>query len=76
MWSRCWFRWHPQNLEIKNFSCLNEIKFYESEQFKKALNIIHNIYVFNKKDKIDIEQIQKMLNMLCFIFSNLVTIKP
>ena len=65
----------PQDLEIKDFSYLNDIAFYESEQFKKALNTIHNIYVFDKKDKIDIEQIQETLNMLRFIFSDLVTAK-
>ena len=62
-------------LEIKDFSYLNNIEFYDSEQFKKALNTIHNIYVFDKKDKIDIEQIQETLNMLRFIFSDLVTAK-
>ena len=59
----------PQDLEIKDFSYLNDIDFYESEQFKKALNTIH------KKDKIDIEQIQETLNMLHYIFSDLVTAK-
>ena len=54
---------------------MNDIDFYESEQFKKALNTIHNIYVFDKKDKIDIEQIQETLNMLHYIFSDLVTAK-
>lgn len=65
----------PQNLEIKDFSYLNNMEFYDSEQFKKTLNTIHNIYVFDKKDKIDIEQIQETLNMLHFIFSGLVTAK-
>lgn len=65
----------PQDLEIKDFSYLNDIEFYDSEQFKKALNTIHNIYVFDKKDKIDIEQIQETLNMLHYIFSDLVTAK-
>ena len=65
----------PQYLEIKDFSYLNDIKFYDSEQFKKALNTIHNIYVFDKKDNIDIEQIQETLNMLHFVFSDLVTAK-
>lgn len=65
----------PQDLEIKDFSYLNNMEFYDSEQFKKALNTIHNIYVFDKKDKIDIEQIQETLNMLRFIFSDLVTAK-
>lgn len=65
----------PQDLEIKDFSYLNDIAFYESEQFKKALNTIHNIYVFDKKDKIDIEQIQETLNMLHYIFSDFVTAK-
>ena len=65
----------PQDLEIKDFSYLNDIEFYDSEQFKKALNTIHNIYVFDKKDKIDIEQIQETLNMLYFIFSDLETAK-
>lgn len=62
----------PQDLEIKDFSYLNDIAFYESEQFKKALNTIHNIYVFDEKDKINIEQIQEILNMLHFVFSDLV----
>ena len=65
----------PQDLEIKDFSYLNDFEFYDSEQFKKALNTIHNIYVFDKKDKISIEQIQETLNMLHFIFSDLVTAK-
>lgn len=49
----------PQDLEIKDFSYLNDIEFYENEHFKKALNTIHNIYVFDEKDKIDIGQIQE-----------------
>lgn len=47
--------------------------FMKVNNLKKALNTIHNIYVFDKKDKIDIEQIQETLNMLHFIFSDLVT---
>lgn len=64
-----------QDLEIKNFNYLNNIEFYESEQFKKALNTIHDIYVFDKKDKINIEKIQITLNKLHLIFDNLVTTK-
>lgn len=65
----------PQNLEIKDFGYLNNLEFYKSEQFNKALNTIHNIYVFDKKDKIDIVQIQSTLKMLQFVFKDLVTIK-
>lgn len=65
----------PQDLEIKNFSYLNNIEFYNSEQFNKALNTIHNIYVFDKKDKIDIKQIQETLNKLSLIFDDLKTVK-
>lgn len=65
----------PQDLEIKDFSYLNDIEFYENEHFKKALNTIHNIYVFDKKDKIDIGQIQETLKMLHLKFSDLVTVK-
>ena len=64
-----------QELEIKDFCYLNNAEFYESEHFKKALNTIHNIYVFDKKDKINIEQIQKTLKMLRTIFENLITVK-
>lgn len=65
----------PQDLEIKDFSYLNDIEFYENEHFKKALNTIHNIYVFDEKDKIDIGQIQETLKMLRLKFSDLVTVK-
>lgn len=65
----------PQDLEIKDFTYLNDMGVYESENFKNALNTIHNIYVFDMKDRIDIEQIKETLKKLHFIFSDLVTVE-
>lgn len=62
-------------LEIKDFNYLKNSDFYLSSKFKNSLNTIHNVYVFDEKDKIDIKQIQSVLKMLYITFSKLDTVK-
>lgn len=63
------------DIEIKDFKFLNDIDFYNGELFKRALRTIHNIYVFDKKDIIEIETINKALNKLRLKFNSLITIE-
>ena len=46
-----------------------EIEFYEKEDFIESLNYIHDTYVFDNKDKIEIEDIQETLLILHKLFS-------
>ena len=62
-----------QDLEVKDFRYLNEISFFSSEQFHKSLSIIHDIYVFDEKDQISVEEIQEKLNYLHYIFCGLIS---
>lgn len=62
-----------KDLEVKDFRYLNEISFFSSEQFHKSLSIIHDIYVFDEKDQISVEEIQEKLNYLHYIFCGLIS---
>lgn len=53
---------------ICDFAYLNNSEFYEKNDFIKALNYIHDIYVFNDKDKIEIKEIQETLLLLRNLF--------
>ncbi len=57
--------------KIKDFEYLNNYDFYESDKFKKALDIIHNIYVFDTKDKIEINKIIETLKCLRIVFESI-----
>lgn len=61
--------------KICDFEYLNNIKFYDEQDFIKSLNYIHDTYVFDEKDKIDIKQIQETLKSLQKTFNDLATIK-
>lgn len=50
-----------QELEINDFLYLNNLEFYESTKFKKALKYIQEIYVFNELDYIYVWNIKETL---------------
>ena len=56
-------------VSICDFEYLNNIEFYEKEDFIESLNYIHDTYVFDNKDKIEIEDIQETLLILHKLFS-------
>ena len=50
-----------KELEINDFLYLNNLEFYESTKFKKALKYIQEIYVFNELDYIYVWNIKETL---------------
>ncbi|HQC54980.1 MAG TPA: nucleotidyl transferase AbiEii/AbiGii toxin family protein [Clostridia bacterium] len=61
----------PDNVKIKDFEYFKNIKFYNSSTFKDALRKIHNIYVFDERERISIEDVKSTLEILKQIFIHL-----
>ena len=62
-----------KELEINDFLYLNNLEFYESTKFKKALKYIQEIYVFNELDYIYVWNIKEtLLNIKDYLKKRLV----
>lgn len=55
-------------VSICDFEYLNNIKFYETEDFVESLDYIHDTYVFDDNDKIEIEDIQNTIKIFQTLF--------
>lgn len=55
-------------VNICDFEYLNNIKFYETEDFVESLDYIHDTYVFDDNDKIEIEDIQNTITIFQTLF--------
>ena len=62
-----------KELEINDFSYLNNLEFYESTKFKKTLKYIQEIYVFNELDYIYVWNIKEtILNIKDYLKKRLI----
>ena len=61
-----------ENLKIKDFKLFKTLEFFNNKKFQKSLDLIHNVYVFNDNDKINIVEVIKTLYKLKNTFVEMV----